>query len=214
MLTGLQLNFVTGEGDDIFKRSARRRRSRIANDFYPSETGLTKGLLKAAPRITQVDRIFEPCAGRQDIAKVLRKETSARVFVSDLTWNDTAPRDATTDKFWNYWVQCASPQVVVTNPPFNVAAEILRHSWERCSIGCVFLLPLNFMEPVSSRGGLLDELADHMTLFMPVGSPRPRFRSDTKGTAPISVAWCGWTKEHSWQALGMEPPFKFLRNWK
>lgn len=66
--------------------------TRRLNNFYPTPAWATRELMKRVPII---GTILEPCAGQMDISKELDTDPERLVFSSDLTWDATAPRDAT-----------------------------------------------------------------------------------------------------------------------
>lgn len=203
---------LQGDQIDIFGdlEPVPQKLGRVANDFYPTPAPITQALIRVIG--TDLGQVFEPCAGHGAITNVLQPYLIFDVLESDLTWGGTQPRDARTQQFWNYW---ADGQVdnVITNPPFNCAAEILEHAWQHCSMGCAFLLRLSFLEPTKDRAEMLKEMADHMRYVIPV-SPRPKFRADTSGCDSVTCAWFVWEKEWSWERMGIRSPFQFVSGWR
>jgi hypothetical protein len=191
---------------------------RVSHDFYPTPEGLTRSLLTACPNLPEI--IFEPCAGDGAISDVL-KASGRTVAESDVQWGEqlitpSAPKDATTREFWEYWSTDLGrfyEWATVTNPPFNVAHEILPLAFEYSPWGCAFLLRLSYLEPAGNRADWLQTNADHLRRVIPV-NPRPRFRRDSKSTDSATVAWMIWEKSWSWQKLGIECPFMFCNDWR
>lgn len=184
---------------------------RVAHDFYPTPEPVTVALMNAYPF---TGRIIEPFAGTNAITNVLnryRDEGSGITDIesSDITWAGPN-RDALAQSFWT---ARSPPDWTVSNPPFNVAAEALALAFTHSRHGVAFLLRLSFAEPTKGRAVLLQNLADHLVLYMPV-SPRPKHRKDTKGSDSVTVGWFVWDKRHSWSRLGLVPPFQYLTNWK
>lgn len=179
--------------------------TRIANDFYPT-TDRTARVVKAlTDRVNIFGSVLECCAGEGDLARALVKHDDRTVISTDIA--DNWLHDATDPA---YWEDYQGYDWVVTNPPFNQAATILRHAWDSAEVGVAFLLRLSFWEPTRDRVSLLQELSDHQVLLFPV-SPRLKFRGDTKGVDSVTVAWGVWRKDHSWKALGVDSPFQFDR---
>lgn len=211
------MTLLTGNQIDIFGNTepVPVKHERVKNDYYPTPEPITKALLDTVPIHGTV---FEPCAGQSAISNVLWCSMDIdNVIESDLTWSKAGdiPRDATTERFWRYWTKGRQkrPAWMITNPPFNVATEILKNSWEHCTIGCAFLLRLSYIEPCGDRAEILKEMSDNLRLIMPV-SPRPKFRADTSGSDSVTCAWFVWDKRFSWQRIGVESPFQFLTGWK
>ena len=188
---------------------------RVENDYYPTPEAITKALLDVADI---KGLVFEPCAGNSAISRVLREDSRIiQVIETDLTWGkgSRVPRDATLCDFWQYWTEDFElyPDWVVTNPPFNQAAQILHRSWENSIDGCAFLLRLSFLEPTRERSEMLKNKADFLRYIIPV-SPRPKFRRDTAGSDSVTCAWFVWDRRWSWQEKGMQSPFQFLSGWR
>lgn len=176
---------------------------RIENDFYPTEAAYTAAMLDCLPFVL-FGEIREPCAGdRAIVAELLKRGHS--VAHTDII--DGPGLDATKPE---YWAGQNNPQWVITNPPFNRAAEILEQSIKHADRGCIFFLRLTFAEPVPSRSKLLRGLADHLR-WVQVVNPRPMFRADTNKTDSVTCAWFCWDKHWSWRELGIDPPFQFLQ---
>jgi hypothetical protein len=193
---------------------------RISHDFYPTPEGITRSLLEVCPELPR--SIFEPCAGNGAISDVLR-ESGREVFEWDLQWERHGAYnpplnacDATDPYFWWYWPKNNAAKkdwATVTNPPFNLAHEILPLAYEYSPWGCAFLLRLSYLEPAANRAQWLQDHADNLRYVMPV-NPRPQFRRDSKSTDSSTVAWMVWQKSWSWKELGVKPPFQFCNNWK
>lgn len=193
-------------------------------DNYPTEARVTAALIS---RIAISGTVCEPCANVGTMADVLAGVPAVTsVWANDIDiayaeivdfLSDASQPDA---MVWDYPIakDGARPfDWVVTNPPFNQAMAILRQSWEQAAVGVAFLLRLSFLEPVGersdNRGEWLAAHEDQMVAIIPLGQPRPSFTGDGK-TDTATTAWFVWRKDWSWDALGIERPFKFVMNWK
>lgn len=190
---------------------------RIANDYYPTNRRLGEALFRLLPTVN--GPICEPCSGTNDLANVIERATNRKIMTNDidpdmpaLLHGDAADPSS---KVWHgqhyNWV--------ITNPPFNAAAEIMRCAWD-CTDNLVVLLRLSFFEPTKDRASLLRNLSNHMFLFAPVGQTRPQFRFGINpktgkkySTDSVTVAWCGWSKHHRWSDTETTSPFQFITNW-
>lgn len=184
---------------------------RVAYDFYPTPEPVTRALLDRYPI---KGSILEPFAGTNAITDVLVNYMNLGLGItdvqsSDITWEGTN-RDALNPAFWS---ARSPPDWTVSNPPFNVAAEALAIAFEHSQHGVAFLLRISFAEPVKNRSQLLNDLSDHLVLFMPV-SPRPKHRKDKSGSDSVTLGWFVWDKRHSWARFGIPSPFQYLSNWK
>ena len=178
---------------------------RIPLDFYETPQKLTDILLRNQPAIR--GDILECCAGEGAIAYHLVQQ-GFLVQQSDIKNGNCY--DAASFEYWNNIAQPAD--WIVTNPPFSQAPIILSYSLKHAQTGVAMLLRLSFLEPCSNRSSLLKQYANNLVQVIPV-NPRPKFRTDTKGSDNVTVAWFVWNKNFSWKELGIKCPFKF-ENWK
>lgn len=159
---------------------------RSAYDYYPTPAWMTRSLLYHHPDIAGA-AVLEPCAGGNAITAVLR-EASCEVFTADID-----PRHAGLDRYADMtvesaWCDYGGIEWVVTNPPFNVAFDILRHALEHANTGVALLLRKTFLEPTDERGPWLQ--AHPPTRI--IGLPRYSFRG--VGSDSVSCDWMIWEK--------------------
>lgn len=190
--------------------------TRRANDFYPTPVRLTEQLLKHVPIRGNV---LEPCAGDGAIAHVLTKEKGIRQIITNdinkeycwnLTQDATDPNVAMWQREW-LWYPYNKPTWVITNPPFNQAAAILKNAFNCTGFGVAFLLRLSFLEPATqsdNRAAWLKAHEKNMSDLLIFGSPRPSFTSNGRHDS-VTTAWMVWKKEHSGGTN-----IKFITDWK
>lgn len=187
---------------------------RIKNDFYPTNSKLTKLLLKHLQSGTDVGfyrkhninsnsliNILEPCAGQRHISKVLANNgyniTSTDITdVSDPEDEDDV-LDCTKEKYWEYRAisisnTCYMYDWVITNPPYKEAEKIIPLAYKYAKKGIAMLLRLSYLEPTKNRAEFLKNTP--LTKLIVV-NPRPRFRSDTNSTDSVTSAWFIWEKD-------------------
>jgi len=164
---------------------------RRANDFYPTPAWATRELLA---RVAIKGAVIEPCMGDGAIARVL-DDGGTWVYGSDIDrsrpscsfYGDAANRD-----LWET-IQATMPDDkidwVVTNPPFNRAAEIVPLAFEFAIEGIAMLLRLSFLEPVEDRGAWLNEHPPTELIVL----PRISFTNDGR-TDSVTCAWMVWRK--------------------
>lgn len=199
---------------------------RIPLDAYDSAQGLTDILL-AQPDLDIKGVVVECCAGSGAISdrlweKRLQYQRGSRIINCDVmprcspcrTWDATSPQD------WEALIALDDPAVptkpdwVITNPPFNLAYQILPLAL-RFSPRVAFLLRLSYLEPTKNRADWLVANADQLRLIIPI-SPRPQFRLNKLGepdSDSVTVAWFIWDADWSWLRLGVLPPFRFMGEW-
>lgn len=164
---------------------------RRKNDFYPTPEFATYELLRHVPQIS--GSILEPCVGDGAIARVI--DSGERVvYGSDIDpqMNASFCGDATRRDFWE-GVKQIMPEDridwVVTNPPFNVAPQILPLAYEFAEFGIAMLLRLSYLEPTEDRGAWLN--SNPLTKLIVL--PRISFTGDGK-TDNVTCAWMVWEK--------------------
>jgi hypothetical protein len=166
---------------------------RRVNDFYPTPEWATKELMRVVPA---QGRILECCAGEGDIAKVLNQQHGVDVFSNDI--DSHAPCldhfDATIKTNWERWAGWAD--WVVTNPPFNQAAQIVPLAYEHARVGIAMLLRLSYLEPVEDRGAWLNEHPPTKLIVL----PRISFTGNGK-TDSVTCASMIWKKNGMGQQI-------------
>lgn len=178
---------VVPMNQDLFDRpSTVDTGARNDLDYYETPSWMTKTLLHHHP-LPAGARVLEPCAGDGAIARVLQ---AAGLHV--LT-NDVDPRhvttfhlDATRPGLWD--LEIGEIDCVISNPPFNLAFQILQRAYERASMGVAFLLRKTFLEPTRARGAWLSA---HPPTHI-IGLPRHSFRGT--GSDSVSTDWMIWAK--------------------
>lgn len=155
--------------------------ARRKNDFYPTPEAATFALLNCFPYLINRDvLVYEPCAGKGDISRVLR-EAGANVFESDI--DPSSPRilkeDARTKQY-------KPGSIVITNPPFNQAIEIVRNAVDQDQT-CAFFLRLSFLEPTKDRGEWLKDNPPAGLIVL----PRISFTGDGRSDS-VTCAWMIW----------------------
>ncbi len=158
---------------------------RNAYDYYPTPAEFTRSLLHFHPAIAGAI-VLEPCAGAGAITRVLL-EHGCGVSENDIDPRHSRPMvmDATEAAFW----RSIRTEWVVTNPPFNVAFQILQHAIKHADKGVALLLRKTFLEPTEERGPWL--AANPPTRI--IGMPRYSFRGT--GSDSVSCDWMIWEKE-------------------
>ena len=171
----------------ITKKSKRRQ-----NDAYYTPAIATECLLK---HVEIQGLVLECCAGDGAIAKVL---TSQGTYTTATDFAGGVKYDATQEYYWDNYK--GNIEWVVTNPPFNRAAQILPKAYESANIGVAFLLRLSYLEPCENRG---DWLASHPPSKIII-MPRISFTNDGHVDS-CTTAWMVWIKNCTQQQIIIIP---------
>jgi hypothetical protein len=162
--------------------------SRIRNDFYPTHKSLTHELLK---RVEISGKILECCSGDGAIASLFL-DCISNDFHPSNGYEQNFRLDASDPESWKCWLPI---DWVVTNPPFSLAPSILPLALENARVGVAALLWLSYLEPCANRAQWLQECGDFLSNLI-ILNPRPKFRSDTRGSDNVTVAWYVWQHGH------------------
>ena len=156
---------------------------RRVNDFYPTPEWATNFLVE---RVSIGGWIFECCSGNDDIANVLARRAGA-VITNDIDTSMPAMFHRDILEPWDFGE--VEFDWVVTNPPFNLAPQIVPRAYNHAREGIAMLLRLSFLEPVENRGPWLNQHPPTRMLVL----PRISFTGDGK-TDSVTCAWMVWEK--------------------
>jgi len=165
-------------------------RKRQAGDFYPTPPDVTEALLDNWP-LTPRSCIWEPACGDGAIAKVLEARGHT-VTSSDL--NDQGYGFTGIDFLGEDSMAASLPKVrllplhIITNPPFNLAAEFIDHACSLEMDGVAMLLKSQFWH-ARKRTALFHKHRPAMILPL---TWRPDFLG--QGGPTMDVMWCVWIK--------------------
>lgn len=160
---------------------------RQGNDYYPTPASVTRAFIAAEREYlldacADADPVWEPCGRGGAIAKELEGAGFATI-ASDLVAD---PANLVAQQDLLLCRQALSP-VVVTNPPFALAAEMIRHLLN--NLGCTYvamLLKSSFWH-AEVRTGLWRQRTPARIYAL---NWRPDFLA--KGNPTMEVIWCVW----------------------
>lgn len=165
------------------------------DDFYATPPEATEAFLAAYKHFLEGYRRFsEPCCGDGAISKVLvRCFPEAVVQSSDLVYRGYG---ATADIFDCIQMYCVSdksvgtPEVVITNPPFNLAEDIIRHVMGNWKPRVLALLLKSTFWHAAERTELFNLYRPTMILALP-------WRLDFlgKGRPTMEMSWFIWDQD-------------------
>lgn len=157
--------------------------SRSPRDFYPTDPALTRVMLQRWG-IEPGTRVLEPCAGNGAMADVLR-EHGCLVTTNDIDarWGCDTTRDFIhPDHDWPTY------DVVATNPPFQLAPEIVRKSLQ-VAMRVIMLLRVTWLEPCGNRRGLVKAMTRGLVLQRCAQTDFSNGGGDS-----ATVAWFEWVR--------------------
>lgn len=183
--------------------------ARHDEDFYATPAWMTQALLRRVPLALWEVGLVEPCVGNGAILRELPA-------LADVLTNDLVARppvvpafllDARAPSTWDAFAVAGRLDVVVTNPPFDVAFDIVQPAWDAVRVGVALLLRLSWLEPTEDRGPWLAAHPPTRVIVL----PRHDFRGNGK-TDSVTSAWMVWAKQPWLCAPGLEVVTKAERD--
>lgn len=162
-------------------------------DFYPTGGGKRRGGESPSPvwaaqslyrRLPMIRNIAEPCVGTGDLV----------VGRDDVLWTNDVDDKREATFHLNAaapaaWAQFPRVPWVVTNPPFNLAHQVLSCALDFALEGVAFLLRISFLEPTEQRAHMLARRPPTRMIVL----PRISFTGDGK-TDNVTCVWLVWSK--------------------
>lgn len=173
--------------------AANRGAKRIEADNYPTPSWATRRILDALRGRLGTLKFWEPCVGEGAIAKVISEMfPGAMVIGSDVRetswasggamWDATKPIEYISDGRPGF-------DLLITNPPFNVAHEIIQAQRNAAPL-CCYLLRASFLEGERTEA-YRDDMPDEYRL-----PERPNFVASMKCKTRLPdgrrIDGCGW----------------------
>lgn len=151
--------------------------NRRPKDFYPTPKECTYALLDFL-HLPVKTRIWEPACGDGAIIAALHSKGYMNCFGTDITTG--------TDFLQEEYL--ASAAWIITNPPFSLAEQFIRHAHD-LGIPFAFLLKSQYWHSAKRRK-LFEEVRPKYVLTL---TWRPDFTG--QGASIMDVMWCVWTNE-------------------
>jgi hypothetical protein len=175
---------------------AQRREPPAALDYFPTPPWATRALFKhtlPALGIETVGSVWEPACGEGHMAAVITDLACGPVVASDIYsyGYGTAPLDFLHD------AALASPEWIISNPPFNLACEFTLRALDLASEGIAMLVRTQWIEGVGRYEKLFKSRPP--TLYAPFVErvPMMKGRWDPSASTATSYAWFVWRKRTS-----------------
>jgi len=157
---------------------------RSKTDFYATPGEVTEALVRYFKLCNL--HILEPACGQGHMSKVLAKTN----IVSSYDFYDDSYGRGGEDFLKR---KICNTDWIITNPPFKMAEEFIRHAW---SFNCkfAFLLKSQYWH-ASSRTSLFHDCRPSHILAL---NWRPDFHFGTKGGSPtMECLWAVWNRENT-----------------
>jgi len=159
--------------------------SRNAADFYATPPECTVALLKNFQHLFEGGRVWEPACGNGDISEVL-KDYRLDVISTDLHdrgYGDSGMNFLTADCI------CGS---IITNPPFNLAADFIEHAATK-DVPFAMLLKSTYWH-AASRYDLFQRTKPLAVIAM---TWRPAMSPERGKAATMDFIWTVWDSSPS-----------------
>jgi len=165
----------------------RRLVDKEGADFYPTPPWGTKALLKY---VSFDGPIWEPCCGDGSMSEVL-KTTGNKVISTDLY--DRGYGKGGID----FLVQENTISNIVTNPPFNIAEDVLEKALTLADKKVCLLLRTAFLESVSRYKKFYSVYGKRPTMILTFSQRLSMYPagSTVKGGGTTSYSWFIWDGE-------------------
>ena len=142
--------------------------------------------------------VLEPCNGKGAISNELRSK-GLEVITNDVDKNNRADYQLDLSVPLN-WALITEPiDFVITNPPFNLAPEIIPYCHKKAINGVIALLRLTFLEPCFNRVNFLQQYPPNQIIVT------PRISFTGKGTDNVTTSWFIWLKDKNLKAKITQP---------
>ena len=155
-------------------------------DFYETPVWATKEILDRID-LSKYKTILEPCAGHGAISNLI-----SNCIASDIREDDLVVGGKGKDIFTYPDNFC---DVVITNPPYNIAQEVVEHSLKVAKNKVIMLLKLSFLESVSRYEFFKNTPLKTVYVFCKRVNMYPH-GVEQKGSGAIAYAWYEWDLEY------------------
>ena len=167
------------------KRGSGTDRPRQHADWYPTPKDVTCALFD---RVSFDGGIYEPCCGDGSLANVATNDYGYEVYGTDL--HDRGYGVGHGKAFDVLKLKSLLAPNVVTNPPFNIAPDVIDHLWSLGPEKMVMLLKSTFWHAETRREMFLRIPPSRIIAL----TWRPDFLGLNRPT--MEVIWCVWERGH------------------
>ena len=159
---------------------------RQEDDWYPTPADVTSVLFD---RVQFDGAIYEPCCGDGSLARVAEESYGYEVIGTDL--HDRGYGIGHGNEYDALKISKLLAPNVVTNPPFNIAADIIKNIWSLEPKSMAMLLKSTYWH-AESRRRMFEDMRPSKIIAL---TWRPDFLNLKRPT--MEVIWCVWNREHN-----------------
>ncbi len=171
---------------------ARRSEPHNSLDYFPTPPWATRAfccdILERRLWLEPSHVVWEPACGEGHMAAVLQEFVSTQVIASDVFpygFGEVVDFLDPDVKLRTDWI--------ITNPPFNAAAEFLPLASRRSLVGVAFIVRLSWLE-TEERFRLFERFRPTLVAVCSERVPMHRGRWEPAGNTATSYAWIVWRK--------------------
>jgi hypothetical protein len=158
-------------------------RGRQVNDWYPTPFEVTKAVMPKL-RLHSNSKVWEPCAGNGAMVDEIKIGVPGiSVFASDIC---SQRSDIVEANFFDYTEPPDGHDYLITNPPFNLAADIIDHAFKIGVKSMALVLKATYWH-AKGRKALFDR---HTPSFVMPLTWRPDFMG--LGRPTMEISWVVW----------------------
>lgn len=173
--------------------STNRGYNRHRNDYYITPINEIVKFLNKSSEYIQYNNILDPCAGGDNSHPMSYPEAFKKIGINNIKTIDIRQdsKADTIDNFLELNDLGYRPDIIISNPPFDLAMEFIEHSLELANDNgfVIFLLRLNFLGSKKRN----KFLSNNMPSMIFVHSRRMSF-TDSSSTDSIEYAHFVWQK--------------------
>jgi hypothetical protein len=176
--------------------SSRANGDREENDFYPTPPEAIQAIIKKENLTNQ--SVWEPACGDGAIAFEVLKTNPKLLFCSDII--DRGFSSETCGKEYDFLnLHHSDFDVIITNPPYILANEFVKHAKKLSKKKIIFLLKLNFLAGAKRNLEIFSDQTFPLSKVY-VFKKRLSFYKNgqkMKNTGMIDFAWFVWDRERN-----------------
>lgn len=181
--------------------------ARRDEDFYATPAWMVRALLRRFPIPENLPGcLVEPCVGDGSLLRCL--PSSLGIVTNDIVARPPmVPEfllDARERRTWEALSAIGPIAIVLTNPPFSQAFEIVQWALEFATCGVVMLLRISWIEPTEDRGDWLAANPPTRQIVLPRWNFRGRPDVKEGGGDMVPTAWFLWAKQPWFCQPGMD----------
>lgn len=179
--------------------ASRTEAPRDSLDFFPTPPWATRALFAHVIGPKLHETCWEPAAGEGHMAEVLR-ETFASVHASDVhDYGKGYPIGSFTGSAAGFDLDRATcpfkPDWIITNPPFNLAAEFAQRSVLEAAVGVALLVRVAWLEGGARYRELFNVTPPSQIALFCERVPMSKGRWDPDGSTATAYAWVIWNHD-------------------